>query len=59
MALVHDMAECIAGDITPHCGVTDEEKFKLEKAVSMICTVLDLKIVLGHLFGSTSSVFTI
>ncbi|XP_026759024.2 5'-deoxynucleotidase HDDC2 [Galleria mellonella] len=26
IALVHDLAECIVGDITPHCGVTPEEK---------------------------------
>ncbi|EGT34551.1 hypothetical protein CAEBREN_05700 [Caenorhabditis brenneri] len=31
MALVHDIGEAIAGDITPHCGVSDEEKFDLEK----------------------------
>ena len=26
LSLVHDMAECIVGDITPHCGVTKEDK---------------------------------
>ena len=31
MALVHDLGEAIVGDITPHCGVTDEEKFTLER----------------------------
>jgi len=31
MALVHDMAESIVGDITPHCGVSNEAKFQLEK----------------------------
>lgn len=30
MALVHDIAEAIVGDITPHCNVTDENKYKLE-----------------------------
>ncbi|KAK4301633.1 hypothetical protein Pmani_026237 [Petrolisthes manimaculis] len=30
MSLVHDMAECIVGDLTPHCGVSDEEKHKRE-----------------------------
>lgn len=30
MALVHDMAECIVGDITPACGVSKEEKFTRE-----------------------------
>ena len=31
MALVHDMAEAIAGDITPHCGVSETDKQSLEK----------------------------
>ena len=30
MALVHDLAESIAGDITPHAPVTKDEKYKLE-----------------------------
>ncbi|CAG0913129.1 unnamed protein product [Notodromas monacha] len=30
MALVHDMAECKVGDITPHCGVASDVKKKLE-----------------------------
>ncbi|KAH9383325.1 hypothetical protein HPB48_024445 [Haemaphysalis longicornis] len=30
MALVHDMGECIVGDITPQCGVSKEHKLKLE-----------------------------
>eukprot|EP00878_Enallax_costatus_P025791 GHUV01027621.1.p1 GENE.GHUV01027621.1~~GHUV01027621.1.p1 ORF type:complete len:218 (+),score=65.16 GHUV01027621.1:164-817(+) len=30
MALVHDIAEAIVGDITPHCNVSDADKFKLE-----------------------------
>lgn len=30
MALVHDMAESIVGDITPHCGISEEEKFRRE-----------------------------
>ncbi|KAL9642715.1 hypothetical protein ABK040_009794 [Willaertia magna] len=30
MTLIHDIAESIAGDITPHQGVSKEEKFKLE-----------------------------
>ena len=32
MGLVHDVCECIAGDITPVCGVSKEEKHRLEKA---------------------------
>eukprot|EP00899_Mesostigma_viride_P011699 jgi/Mesvir1/2052/Mv02314-RA.1 len=30
IALVHDLAEAIVGDITPHCGISDEEKYKRE-----------------------------
>mmetsp|Transcript_53947 Transcript_53947/g.127485 ORF Transcript_53947/g.127485 Transcript_53947/m.127485 type:complete len:207 (-) Transcript_53947:211-831(-) len=30
IGLVHDLAEALVGDITPHCGVTKEEKSKLE-----------------------------
>jgi putative hydrolase of HD superfamily len=31
MALVHDVCECIAGDYTPSCGITTEEKHRLER----------------------------
>ena len=31
MALVHDLAESIVGDITPSAGVTKEEKYAREK----------------------------
>lgn len=31
VALVHDLAECIVGDITPSCGVSKEEKHLKEK----------------------------
>jgi len=38
MALVHDLAECIVGDITPHCGVSPEDKHRMEdKAMEEIC----------------------
>ncbi|KAI4489524.1 hypothetical protein M0802_011059 [Mischocyttarus mexicanus] len=30
MTLIHDLAECIVGDITPHCGVSPEEKHRQE-----------------------------
>ncbi|KAK9505970.1 hypothetical protein O3M35_009923 [Rhynocoris fuscipes] len=30
MALVHDLAESIIGDITPHCGVSKQDKHKME-----------------------------
>ena len=32
MALVHDLGEAIAGDITPFCGVAEGDKFAREKA---------------------------
>uniref|UniRef100_A0A914VYV6 5'-deoxynucleotidase HDDC2 n=1 Tax=Plectus sambesii TaxID=2011161 RepID=A0A914VYV6_9BILA len=32
MALVHDLGEAIVGDITPHCGVSDQDKYEREKA---------------------------
>ena len=32
LALVHDLAECIVGDITPHCGVDPAEKHQREDA---------------------------
>lgn len=31
MALVHDLAESIVGDLTPSCNVSKEEKYKREK----------------------------
>uniref|UniRef100_A0A1I7VGM5 5'-deoxynucleotidase HDDC2 n=1 Tax=Loa loa TaxID=7209 RepID=A0A1I7VGM5_LOALO len=30
MTLVHDLAEAIVGDITPHCGISAGEKHQLE-----------------------------
>ena len=32
LAVIHDLAECIVGDITPMCGVPVEEKHRREKA---------------------------
>jgi len=32
LALVHDLAECIVGDITPLCGVAAAEKHQREDA---------------------------
>jgi putative hydrolase of HD superfamily len=38
MALVHDLAECTVGDITPHCGVLPEDKHRMEdEAMEEIC----------------------
>ena len=41
MCLVHDVAECIVGDITPHCGVSNEDKHTREKNV---CFLLNIQI---------------
>lgn len=30
LALVHDLAESIVGDITPRCGISREQKHQLE-----------------------------
>ncbi|KAF1752305.1 hypothetical protein GCK72_018859 [Caenorhabditis remanei] len=39
MALVHDIAESIVGDITPHCGISNQDKFDLEsQAIKRIAT---------------------
>ena len=41
MALIHDLAECIVGDITPHCGVPADVKHRLEdEAMEEICKLL-------------------
>ena len=41
MGLVHDLAEAVAGDITPHCGVSREEKEKLEReGLARMCSFL-------------------
>ncbi|CAO3685147.1 unnamed protein product [Umbelopsis vinacea] len=31
MAIVHDLAEAVVGDITPHAGVSKEEKYRQER----------------------------
>jgi putative hydrolase of HD superfamily len=43
MALTHDVCECIAGDFTPDCPITKEEKHRLE--YEAMCK---LKSVLGE-----------
>ncbi|KAH9504428.1 HD domain-containing protein 2 [Bulinus truncatus] len=40
MALVHDMAESIVGDLTPWCGVSKEEKREREKEATTHITSL-------------------
>ncbi|KAI5749769.1 hypothetical protein M8J76_010098 [Diaphorina citri] len=41
LALLHDMAECIVGDLTPYCGVSKEEKHRREdeamKTLKSLC----------------------
>ena len=38
LALIHDLAECIVGDLTPHCGVDPAEKHRREdEAMKMLC----------------------
>lgn len=41
MALVHDLAEAIVGDITPDCGVSREEKRRREEQ-AMSCIIASL-----------------
>lgn len=44
MAIVHDLAESIVGDITPYCGVTEEDKHKQEdEAMKKIVNLLGSK----------------
>lgn len=43
MALTHDVCECIAGDFTPSCAISKEEKHRLEHEA-----LLELKKVLGN-----------
>jgi putative hydrolases of HD superfamily len=41
MALVHDLAEALVGDITPHCGISKAEKAQREMhAMTAICDTL-------------------
>ncbi|KAJ4833121.1 hypothetical protein Tsubulata_006224 [Turnera subulata] len=41
MAIVHDIAEAIVGDITPSCGVSKEEKSRREReALEHMCQLL-------------------
>lgn len=47
MSLVHDMAECIVGDLTPHCGVSDDDKHKRE-----VSAMEHFKTLLGEKTGN-------
>ncbi|GIY63258.1 5'-deoxynucleotidase HDDC2 [Caerostris extrusa] len=45
MALVHDISECIVGDLTPFCGVSKEEKHKKEmEAMKRLCSLVGEKV---------------
>jgi putative hydrolase of HD superfamily len=49
MALTHDVCECIAGDFTPHCPITKQEKHRLEReALVSLKGVLGENISLGY-----------
>jgi len=52
IALCHDMAECIIGDITPHCKVSSEEKAAKEmEAFKQLVAGLPSHVV-GEVFGA-------
>jgi len=41
MGLTHDLAEALAGDITPYCGISREAKEKLERdGLAKLCSYL-------------------
>ena len=42
MALVHDMAEALVGDITPFCGLSKEEKKQKEEVMGTVLLALCL-----------------
>jgi putative hydrolase of HD superfamily len=46
LALVHDLAEATVGDITPYCGVSDTDKYKLE-----LNTMERIRDMLGPILG--------
>ncbi len=46
LALIHDLAEAKVGDITPHCGVSDDDKYNLE-----LSTMEEIRSMLGSTMG--------
>eukprot|EP00571_Detonula_confervacea_P000853 CAMPEP_0172327068 /NCGR_PEP_ID=MMETSP1058-20130122/58473_1 /TAXON_ID=83371 /ORGANISM="Detonula confervacea, Strain CCMP 353" /LENGTH=225 /DNA_ID=CAMNT_0013044007 /DNA_START=113 /DNA_END=790 /DNA_ORIENTATION=+ len=46
LALIHDLAEAKVGDITPHCGVSEEDKHRME-----LETMEQIQKMLGPLMG--------
>jgi len=56
LALVHDLAEVTVGDITPHCGVSDDEKHKQElHAITEMTQKLSLPQTVDVSLSSSSS----
>lgn len=56
MALIHDVAESIVGDITPHDGVSNEDKHKLESdAIQEIKKLLGESTLAGEIGDRKSS----
>lgn len=53
MCLVHDMAESIVGDLTPHCGVPVEEKHRREEVSHLQPIMNDLGLNLMMMIDST------
>jgi putative hydrolase of HD superfamily len=52
MALIHDLAEASVGDITPHCGVSEQDKHAMElKAITEMTAKLNMGIMIG--FGTS------
>lgn len=46
LALIHDLAEANVGDITPHCGVSDTDKHRMEEEA-----MEKIRDTLGHAMG--------
>ena len=41
MSIVHDLGESVIGDITPHCGVSEEDKQQRElKAIDSLAKLV-------------------
>jgi hypothetical protein len=47
ICLVHDLAESVVGDITPHCGVSKEDKRKLEDVSNFLFFLLIIIFFVG------------
>nr|QKY15300.1 Hd domain-containing protein 2-like (HD2) [Polytomella parva] len=53
MALVHDLGESIVGDFTPHCKVSKDEKYRLERdAMAKIRCMIEGAVGEGEGLGS-------